>query len=715
MKIEEQVLKVVKKSHPLSFGKLAKAIGGIGSKAELKKILQKLEQEGTLVKVGKAGYGLPEDLNYTTGRLQANKKGYGFVRGDKIDVYISPFAMNGAMHNDKVLVRLSKRKRRGGSIEGEVVKILERANPTVVGKLERKGRDFFLTPSDARIFYKIHIPPKFSLGASPGDMVVARIERWPNRRHGPVGRVIEVLGEETSMGVEIEVIIREHRLPMIFPSAVLAECQEIPDEVTLKDLVSRKDYRDEFTVTIDGLDAKDFDDAVSIKKDELGNFLLKVHIADVSHYVNVNGALDAEAASRGFSTYLVDRVIPMLPSKLSNEICSLNPQVDRLSLSVEMFVDKRGKVKHFEIVEGVIRSDFRLTYEEVDELFITKEFENEEIRKCLSQLRELSNILEERRIKRGSINFETIEPKVILDEELKPVDVVIREKTPATMLIEETMVLTNETVAGFMRQPVRPVPKGGFAPGGPAGRHGWQGLPMIYRVHEKPEPEALTQIKELVKGLGYPIKGMRTIHPKTFQNIIAYAHERPERLLINYLLLRAMKQARYSPVCKPHFGLASDCYTHFTSPIRRYPDLVVHRVVKALLKGEVSHPKILDLVKSLPEICEHCSIREREIDEAERDSVDLKLCELMEQHIGDVFKGIITGVTAYGLFVQIPNSAEGLIHVRDLTDDYYHFEPDRFLLRGQRTGKIFRLGQEVTIRVANVVIGERRIDFVLAD
>ncbi|MEW6189085.1 MAG: ribonuclease R [Actinomycetota bacterium] len=693
MKIEEQVLKLVKKTHPLSFGKLAKAIEGMGSKTELKNILQRLEQEGTLVKVGKTGYGLPEDLNYTTGRLQANKRGYGFVRGDKIDVYISPFAMNGAMHNDEVLVKLSKRKRKGGSIEGEVVKILKRANPTVVGKFERKGRDFFLTPSDARIFYKIHIPPKFSLGASLGDMVVAQIERWPNRRHGPVGRIIEILGEETSIGVEIEVIIREHRLPMVFPFNVLAECQEIPDEVLPQDLLGRKDYRDEFTVTIDGLDAKDFDDAVSIKRDELGNFLLKVHIADVSHHVDVNDALDAEAASRGFSTYLVDRVIPMLPPKLSNEICSLIPRVDRLSLSVEMLVDAKGKVRHFEIAEGVIRSDFRLTYEEVDELFITGEFENEEMRRCLSQLRELSNILEERRVKRGSINFETIEPKVILDEELKPVDVVIREKTPATMLIEETMILTNETVAGFMR---------------------WQGLPMIYRVHERPESEALTQIKELVEGLGYPIKGMRTIHPKTFQNIIAYAHKRSERLLINYLLLRAMKQARYSPICKPHFGLASDCYTHFTSPIRRYPDLVVHRMVKAVLKGEVSHPKILDLAKRLLDICEHCSIREREIDEAERDSVDLKLCELMEQHIGDVFKGIITGVTAYGLFVQIPNSAEGLIHIRDLTDDYYHYEPDRFLLRGQRTGKIFRLGQEVTIRVANVVIGERRIDFVPA-
>ncbi|MDP3013408.1 MAG: VacB/RNase II family 3'-5' exoribonuclease, partial [Candidatus Subteraquimicrobiales bacterium] len=462
--------------------------------------------------------------------------------------------------------------------------------------------------------------------AEKGDIVVVQIDQSPDKRHGPVGRIIENLGNENQAGISVEVVVREYELPLSFSSSVLKECEEISDVVISADIYGRKDYREEFAVTIDGLDAKDFDDAVSIKK--IGDkFHLIVHIADVSHYVATESLLDEEAFERGFSAYLVDRVIPMLPHKLSNGICSLNPDVDRLTFSVEMVINSKGEIEDFLITEGVINSKARLTYEEADKTFATGDFRNKEVKDCLILLRELSDILEDKRIKRGSVNFETIEPKVILNKELKPVEVLIREKTPATKLIEETMILTNEVVANFMHQ---------------------NDAPMVYRVHDKPDLEALTQIGELIKELGYPIKDMKSTHPKVLSNvlqkIINFAHNRPEKLLINYLMLRTMKQAKYSPGCSLHFGLASDCYTHFTSPIRRYTDLVVHRFVKGVLKKKLSEPYLLDLADGLGDICEHCSVKEREIVEAERESVEVKLCELMRSQIGEIFWGIITGV-----------------------------------------------------------------------
>ncbi len=704
MQVRNWILKLMRKRayHPLTIGELSELLEDAGvSRRELEGAIQMLEREGRVIKTRADRYGLPEHMNLIVGHLQVNRKGYGFVRSEGGDVFVRAYDMNGAMHGDKVVVRLSRRLRKGGAREGEIVRILERVQERIVGRFEKRGKVSYVVPADKRIFYDLLVPPGLTFGASRGDIVVAKIDQYPDKRRGPVGRIVEILGDESVVGVEIEVVIREHDLPTVFPPAVIEECADIPDVVHSSELAGRKDYRSEFTVTIDGLDAKDFDDAVSASKDNRGNFLLKVHIADVSHYVSLGSLLDEEAAERGFSAYLVDRVIPMLPPKLSNEICSLNPGVDRLSFSAEMVINPAGEAKDFTLTEGVINSGARLTYEGVDELFITGDFESEKLRDCLATLRELSDVLELRRIKRGSINFETIEPKVILDEQLKPLEVVIREKTPATKLIEEIMILTNEVVAGFMHR---------------------RRAPMIYRVHERPDPEALLQIGELIKELGYPLKGFTPkVHPegiktapsRTLQNIIAFAHNRPEKLLINYLMLRAMKQARYAARCLPHFGLASGCYAHFTSPIRRHPDLVVHRLVKSVLKNEMSHPDVLDLVERLEDVCEHCSVKEREIAEAERESVELKLCELMKDHIGDAFWGIISGVASYGLFVELPNSAEGLVHVSSMTDDYYHFEQEHFLLRGERTGKIFRLGQKVLVKVVSVVVGERRIDFEL--
>ncbi len=699
MQLTKQIFRLMGKRGytPLDVDGIAEALGLPGiDKIEIKRALDVLESEGRVLRTKKEKYALPAQLSMVVGEFLANKAGYGFVRTAIGDVFVPGSRVNGAMHQDKVAIKLvRKRTRQGPRSEGEITQIIERAHDTIVGRYERHGKLSLIVPTDKRIFYQVLIHRNDSMGAKDGDMVVAKIFEYPDGTHPARGLITEIIGNETSPTIEIDVIVREHNLSTDFLRTTLAESEAVPYEVAKADLEGRKDYRDVFTVTIDGLDAKDFDDAVSVYRDEQdGHFHLGVHIADVSHYVAIGSALDEEAYSRGTSVYLADRVLPMLPHKLSNNICSLNPNVDRLSLSVEMTIDDRGEVIDFEIHPGVINSNFRLTYEEVDEAFKTGEYRSPDVRDLLVSLRELSDILEKKRLKRGSLDFETVEPKVILDKNLKPVEVIVRERTPATKIIEEAMIVTNEAVANFMY---------------------WQDAPMIYRVHDKPNEETLVQIEELVENLRYPVRKLKGAHPRVIQQIISYAHNRPEKLLINNLLLRAMKRAVYTPSSTLHFGLASQHYTHFTSPIRRYPDLVVHRLVKAVLDQNLSEPDIVNMVDNLTDICEHSSYMEREADDAERESVDVKLCELMKEHVGEVFKGTITGVSGYGFFVQLSNTAEGLVHVRNLTGDYYTYDEATFTLIGQRTGQMFQIGQAVTVLVTNVVIGERRIDFILAE
>ncbi len=691
MNLSDEIINLMrdKKYRPLNLPEIAGKLGK-SNFISIQETLNQLENKGEIVKTKKDKYNLPERANVVVGRLQTNRRGYGFVSAEAHDIYVSKFNMCGALHKDRVMVRLIGRRYKDGNVEGKVIKILERANNKIVGKFVIKNKTAYVFPTDKKIFCRIVIPPKLTLGAKNNQLVVCEIEQWSLKKRPTRGRVIEVLGDTSAKNVEIEVVIREHNLPTSFSPTVSKECESISDTVLAEDISNRKDYRDMFTVTIDGLDAKDFDDAISICKDG-SNFNLIVHIADVSHYFGVDTALGEEARERGNSVYLVDRVIPMLPPKLSNGICSLNPKVDRLSFSVEMVIDTTGEVKDFGISEGVIRSDVRLTYKEVDEQIKRGKFEDKKVGKLINDLRELSDILEARRLKRGSLNFETIEPKILLDENSKPFDVIIRERTIATELIEETMILTNEVVAGFMYH---------------------QEAPMIYRVHEEPDYEVLMQLEELLKELGYSVKG-KINHPKNLQKILAFAHKRPEKLLINSLLLRSMKRARYYPECVPHFGLASPHYTHFTSPIRRYSDLVVHRFVKGVLKSQLKGKQLIKLTDKLYDICEHISIREREAEDAERETVNIKLCELMSEHVGEVFKGTITGVAQYGLFVQLENSVEGLVHVKFLNDDFYTYDSEHFLLRGERLGKIYRLGERIMVKLISVDVRERRIDFVV--
>ncbi|MCL4498630.1 MAG: ribonuclease R [Actinobacteria bacterium] len=693
MQLTKQILKLMRRRdyRPSTANEIAASLAAGFRPDQVSDALRLLEEERRIIKTSKSRYAIPVELDLVMGEFEANRAGYGFVESPAGDLYIPRSRVHGAMHGDTVAVRLL-RQRRGLSNEAEVVRVVDRAHETVIGRVEKRGRVTVVVPSDRRIFYELLIAREREKGAADGDMVVARFTVYPDGRAGAHAEIVEILGGEDSPTIEIDVIVKEHGFSADFPPEALAEAGRIPDEVSPSEAGRRRDFRDLFTVTIDGLDAQDFDDAVSLSKED-DDYRLAVHIADVSHYVRPGSAVDAEAHNRGTSVYLSDRVLPMLPERLSNGICSLNPMVDRLSLSVEMVVDRAGHIKRFEISEGVIRSDYRLTYEEVDEMFKSDSYPGDPVRELLTGLRELSDVLEVNRLDRGALDFETIEPKVILDEKLTPVEVVVREKTPATKLIEETMILTNETIASFMY---------------------WQEAPMVYRVHDKPSLESLTQIEELVSTFGYPVKKVKAGSSRELQKIISYAHSRPERLTVNHLLLRSMKRAKYHPASSPHFGLASEQYTHFTSPIRRYPDLIVHRLVKAALAGDIFDSTIVEIADSLGEICEHSSWMEREADEAERESVDVKLCQLMAGRIGEVFAGTISGVTPFGVFVQLANTAEGLIHIRDLPG-YFDYNERLFELENRKTGQVFRIGQEVKVQLTNVLVGERRIDFVLGE
>lgn len=694
MQITRRIVKVLKKTRgrPVTVNELA-ADSSLKRvrREELKRVLETLAAEGR-VKAGKQGYSLVEFLRVWRGLFQASPHGYGFVVIPEGDIFIPAGKVRGAMHGDEVEARQIRRRGPGGRIAGEIVKIVKRANKRVVGRFEKKFRLATVTPVNKRLPYEILIRPQLGMSASTGDIVVAEIDIWPENRQLPQGHVIEIIGRENEPGVDIETVIHSHELATDFSRKALAEAEKISEEISSTEFDRRRDLRELFTVTIDGLDAKDFDDAVSLDIDQRGFFHLWIHIADVSHYVSFGSPLDEDALYRGTSVYLPDRVLSMLPPKLSNHICSLNPLVDRLAFSVFMKVDPNGEVADFEMAESVINSNYRLTYEEVDGYLASDRFPGEDLERLLKSLNLLSGVLSEKRLARGSLEFETIEPKIVLNERLWPVEIQVRERTPATQIIEEAMILTNETVAEFM----------------------WRTqAPMIYRVHERPDPEAVIAVSELLKGLGYPIGSLAEAHPRTFQALIDFAHNRPERLLINSLLLRAMRQARYSELLESHFGLAAEHYTHFTSPIRRYPDLMVHRLVKAKLREELGEARTLRMIDDLGGLAKHCSIREREAEEAEREAVEVKICQYMTGRIGEVYEAVISGVSTFGFFVELPNSAEGLVHIRSLEDDYYRFEAPRYLLKGERTGKTYRLGQHVRVKLINVSIAKRELDFVL--
>jgi len=684
---------------PMTEGELISALNIDPRETDLLlKTLNYLEKQGLVVKNRRGKYGVPEKMNLIVGKLEGHPGGYAFLLPDDPeidDIYISREDMNGAMHGDRVLVRPKIAAKANSKAEGEVIRILQRALKTVVGTVERGKHFSFVVPDDKRIFYDLYVPKDKTIGAKNGQKVVAKITEWPEKRRNPSGEIVEILGYPDEPGVDVLSIIKKYELPLDFPEKVKRQVQQIPDEVLREDLVGREDFRHLKTITIDNEDAKDLDDAVSIEKTSDG-YRLGVHIADVSYYVEEKSPLDVEALKRGCSVYLVDRVIPMLPPKLSNGICSLNPRADRLTMSVIIDFDSEANIKSYKITPGVIKTCERMTYTQVNKILEEEDKETIErfdyLVEDLHWMKELAEKLSHKRFARGSLDFELDEAKVILDENGHPVDVVKEERRISSSIIEEYMIAANEVVAEHIF---------------------WLKIPLVYRIHENPDEEKINSLKEFLYNFGYTLKGTQNLKPKSLQQILEQVKGKPEQRLINTMLLRSLRQARYSGVNFGHFGLASLYYTHFTAPIRRYPDLIVHRILRKQLQNDIDQKQEKKLVKIVERVAKLSSERERVAEEAERESVDLKIAEYMASRIGETYEAIVSGVTSFGIFVELDNTIEGLVHVSHMEDDYYHFNEKTMALIGERTGKTFRIGDVVQVKVYNVNIAERHIDFVL--
>ncbi|AJA48881.1 ribonuclease R [Clostridium pasteurianum DSM 525 = ATCC 6013] len=666
-----------------------------------KKLLKDMEQEGLIVKNRTKHYGVPERMGLVVGKLQGNAKGFGFVicEWERPDIFIASSFMNGAMNGDKVVAKITREENGGKKCEGEIIRILERANKTIIGVYEDSKNFGFVVPDDVRIHQDVFIPKSVKGNAKTGDVVIAEIIEWPEKRRNPEGKIIEVLGKKEDKGVDILTIIKKHKLPEEFPDKVLNFADKIPDTIPEEEYKNRRDLRDIKMVTIDGEDAKDLDDAVSIEKLENGNYYLGVHIADVSNYVREKNPLDKEALLRGTSVYLIDRVIPMLPRKLSNGICSLNPKVDRLALSCFMEINEEGKVVNHDVFESIIKTNERMTYTDVTKIMRDKDKETIEKYKYLYEdfmaMEELCNILYKRRINRGSIDFDFQESKIILNEQGKPIDIKPYERAIANRVIEEFMLVCNETIAEHMF---------------------WTNLPFVYRIHEDPDTEKLEHFNEFAHNLGYVVRwGTNKVHPKELQKIIEAVKGKKEETVVSTLLLRSLKQARYSPECVGHFGLAAKYYCHFTSPIRRYPDLMIHRIIKEFLHGKIDKERSKKLIGIVDYASVQSSDMERVAQEAEREVDDLKKAEYMQGKIGEEYDGIISSVTNFGMFVELPNTIEGLVHISYLNDDYYIYDEKHLSLIGERTKKIYRLGDEVRIKVQKVNLASHEIYFEIAE
>jgi ribonuclease R len=682
---------------PLSRDELAKALD-VKEKKPFNLLLEEMEKKGELILTRKEKYGLPEKMGLIVGRLQRHAHGFGFVIADAPeipDTYISAENLNSAMHNDRVIIRSAvPASSRLAKPEGEVIRVLERANRRIVGTFERVKGYGFVTPDDHRIGQDIFIPE--AKQAKNKDKVVVEITRWPEKRRSPEGDIVEVLGKHGDPGVDVLSIVHKFGLPEAFPMEVLKDAQKIPGQVMPEDLAGRRDLRGLKMVTIDGEDAKDLDDAVSIEALPDGMFRLGVHIADVAYYVREGSKLDQEALKRGTSVYLVDRVIPMLPPQLSNGICSLNAKVDRLAVTVIMDVDNRGQVRHYEIFPSVIHIQERMTYDAVRQMLVDQDQDLLDRYRDLAEdfrlMEVLCRILYRKRLERGSIDFLFPESKVKLSSDGKPLEIIKKVRTIAEHIIEEFMVVANETIAAHLRQ---------------------LEMPALYRVHLPPDPQALGQLNEFLHPLGYHVRADRQgqVHPKAFQSVLDKVGGRPEAKTVGMMLLRSMKHASYHDQGLGHFGLAATDYCHFTSPIRRYPDLIVHRSLREIMeKGTLPANRRAKLLEILPRHAEQSSVRERVAEEAERESVEMKKAEYMLAHLGETYQGHVSGVVPFGFFVELDNTVEGLVRLSSLTDDYYQYHEKELMISGRRSGKIYRLGTPVTVRVMRADVGTRQID-----
>ena len=683
----------MKEKELAAFMQVAKA-----EREEFKRVLDALLAEGKIQVTSKGKY-IKQDENILIGTFIGNSRGFGFVEieGREEDLYVPEDMTNNAFHMDKVQVKLVPGKR-GKRQEAVVCKILEHGSRQLVGTYEKSENFGFVIPDNGKIASDIFIPKECSKGAVNGHKVVVELTSYGDERHKPEGKIVEIIGHIGDPGVDIMSIVRGFDLPMEFGEKVLNQAARVPDEVQEADMAGRMDLRDVQMVTIDGEDAKDLDDAVSVSK-EGSIYNLGVHIADVSNYVQENSALDWEALNRGTSVYLVDRVIPMLPHKLSNGICSLNQGVDRLALSCIMKIDDKGNVVDYQIAETVIRVNRRMSYTSVKKILEdhdeAERKEYEELVPMFELMEELAAILRRKRHSRGSIDFDFPESKIILDAEGHPIDVRPYERNVATKIIEDFMLIANETVAQHFF---------------------WLELPFVYRTHDNPDPEKITKLSTFLTNFGYYIKTSQDdVHPKEVQKLLDKIEGTPEEMLISRLTLRSMQKAKYTVECSGHFGLACKYYCHFTSPIRRYPDLQIHRIIKEQLRGRLVEKRIEHYQNRLPEVAKHSSDTERRADEAERETDKLKKAEYMEDHIGEIYEGVISGITSWGVYVELPNTIEGLIHVSKLPGDYFYYDENTYEMVGQDTGKKYRLGEQIKVCVDSVELNEKVIDFSIPD
>ncbi len=665
-------------------------------------VLNELEAEGLLARTSKGKYLRPDMANMTVGIIQINERGFGFVTSEKEekDIFIPQEYLNGAMNQDKVLVKIKKTSSEGKRAEGEIINILNRANTKLIGTFEKSKYFGFVVADDKRITGDIFVPKSEFNGATTGSKVIVEIIRWPEKRRNAEGKIVEVLGFSGEPGIDIISIAKTYNIQAGFPDEVLRQVESIPQVVQEIELSRRRDIRNLRIVTIDGEDAKDLDDAISIERLSNGNYLLGVHIADVSHYVTEGSPLDKEAIERGTSVYLVDRVIPMLPGELSNGICSLNAGVDRLAFSVMMEIDSSGNVVNHEIFKSIINVDERMTYTNVSKILLD---EDEDLIKRYEKhiddfklMNELCGILRDKRVKRGSIDFDFPEVKIILDKNGKPIQVKKYEITISNKIIEEFMLVCNETIAERMF---------------------WANAPFIYRIHEKPDMEKIEAFNEFLHGLGYNIKGISKLHPMALQEVINKIKGKNEEKIISALMLRSLQQAKYSHKNEGHFGLAAKYYCHFTSPIRRYPDLFIHRVINEMLNnnfmlGEKRQNKLMDLAIQSSKISTE---KEKAAEQAEREVEDLKKVEFMSDKLGEVFEAVISYVASFGFFVELENTIEGLVHIDSLRDDYYIHDQKKYCLIGEHTQKTYKIGDKVTIRLVKADIVSKKLDFILEE
>lgn len=702
MNFKDKILAFMKEEayKPLTFKELLQVFEIEGKmKKALLVALNELEEEGKIIFTRSERYGVPEKMNLVKGTLEGHQKGYAFLIPDDKnlkDLFISPVDMNGAMHGDRVIVRPIKVLEDVKSPEGKVIRIIERANQYVIGTFQKSRHFGFVVPDDKRIAFDIFVPREEFNNAEENNKVSVKITEWPDQRKNPEGTIVEVIGDIEDTKTHIDAVLLAKKVRQVFPEDVIKEAKKVSEEgIHELELKRRKDLRDLPIITIDGSDAKDLDDAVYAEKLNDNEYKLGVHIADVTHYVKEDRRLDKEALKRATSIYITDRVIPMLPKELSNGVCSLNPGEDKLTLSVEMIINNDGKVIDYKIFESIMNNKYRMTYDDVTEILENKDEELIEKYKnivpMLKVMEELSLILRRKRDLRGAIDFEFPERKIITDETGKAIDVTKYERKTSNKIIEEFMLVCNETVAEH---------------------YYWLNMPFVYRVHEDPDEEKMYEFIKFIHNFGYTLKG-NDVHPKELQQLLDKIKNTKEESLINTMMLRSLKKAIYSPDSSTHFGLAAQYYCHFTSPIRRYPDLQIHRIIKGQINGRYSEEALQKLFERTAMVAEQSSKMERVADEVERDTDKIKIAEFMSDKIGEEYEGVISGVTSFGIFIALENTVEGLVHISNMVDDYYIYDNEKKELFGQGSHKVFKIGDTVKIRVEKVSIAKAEIDFAL--